>query len=134
MTNGAAALFILTAYRETAIYFGDTPLDNGNLASTGHHARQPTTRSSRQHRWDHNRVVRLLPVRHSCRTDLPQALLSGRLAVRGGSRFVQHPVRRVRRPAGGRRHLRPLRGPGGPQGHPGPVSYTHLPLPTILRV
>ena len=26
MTNGAAALFILTAYREKATYFGDTPL------------------------------------------------------------------------------------------------------------
>jgi hypothetical protein len=27
MTNGAAALFIRTAYQNAAIYFGDTPLD-----------------------------------------------------------------------------------------------------------
>jgi len=26
MTNGAAALFMLKAYRHTTIYFGDTPL------------------------------------------------------------------------------------------------------------
>jgi len=35
MTNGAAALFMRTAYQTMAIYFGDTPLDHRLVPGLG---------------------------------------------------------------------------------------------------
>src|ERR1019366_9002949 len=50
MTNGAAALFMRTAYQTTAIYFGDTPLEPLRVLYRIDSAKGPGTRARRNQR------------------------------------------------------------------------------------
>ena len=71
-----------------------------------------------QHHRHHDRVVRLLPLRHRRRAGLPRGLLPRLVRLRRSARVVRDPVRRLPGAADRCRGLRSLGRPDRPQGHP----------------
>ena len=63
----------------------------------------------------HDRVVRLLPVRHGSRTGVRRSVLPGRRAADRHAAGVEHVRGGLRRPAARRRRVRALRRPRRPQ-------------------
>ncbi len=130
-----------------AIFTGNESVIEKNIATGrigygvrhdhGRNAHRPATRrrapqgGHRRHCRHHDRVVRLLHLRHRRRPDLPGAVLPEAGPADRHAGCLRHVFRGLRRPPDRCRHLRPLRRPDRPKGdadrHPAADGRLHLP-------
>src|SRR4051794_24396367 len=88
--------------------------EHTGITSTVTGAVAAASRGHRQHGWDDDRVVRLLPLRDRGSAGISAHLLPRADPLRRRDRLVRHPVRRLRSSADRRRDLRALRRPYRP--------------------